>query len=365
MSGGSGGGSGGCSEGSAGCGGSAGGSGESASGGGAAGGAAVAELYDWLSRYVQLANRLAYGDRFAGFTMHKALAGPPAAPLADVAGAAGAAGAPAANSEPASASCAAGAPGVAGAPWAAGGVHTVNDRLLAAADLPPRPRVLDAGCGFGGTVFRWHERLGGEYDGLTVSRVQLRVARREARRRGWGASCRFHLQSFDQPLPGEFDGIVAIETLVHAPDPAATVAHLAAALRPGGRLLLVEDVPLAALGAEAAPDLALLREHWGCPRLPALDEYRRSFAAAGLALLHEEDLTAGVRTRPPAELDRLERRYLRLRRALPWGPARAVLAAYLGGIAIERLYATGRLAYRLMVAGRSRAAPPAGSVHRR
>ena len=25
-------------------------------------------------------------------------------------------------------------------------------------------RVLDAGCGFGGTVFRWQERVGGTYD---------------------------------------------------------------------------------------------------------------------------------------------------------------------------------------------------------
>jgi cyclopropane fatty-acyl-phospholipid synthase-like methyltransferase len=289
----------------------------------AAGAGEVAELYDWLSRYVQIANRLAYGDRFAGFTMHKSLAA-----------------------------------GEGGGTLA--GVHAVHDRLLAVSGLPPEPRVLDAGCGFGGTVFRWCGRIGGRYDGLTISRVQLGVARREARRRGWEARCRFHLQSFDQPLPERYDGIVAIETLVHSPRLAATLAHLAAALRPGGRLLVVEDVPATPLGEEAARDLALLREHWGCPRLPAADEYRRGFAAAGLTLLREEDLTSGVRWRAPELLDRLERRYARLRAILPWGPARAVLAAYLGGIAVERLYAAGRLGYRLFVAGRL-PAPEAGA----
>jgi SAM-dependent methyltransferase len=335
---------------------------------------AVAELYDWLSRYVQIANRLAHGDRFASFTMHKALAPiAPAAPPTRLAPLGTAArDAPDETLTPAGAHGPA-APEPSGRPPAprppvtavetavktavsAGGVHAVHDRLLEISGLPPQPRVLDAGCGFGGTVFRWCERIGGQYDGLTISRVQARVARREARRRGWETRCRFFLQSYDEPLPGLYDGIVAIETLVHAPRPAATVAHLAAALRPGGRLLVVEDVPLAALGADAAHDLALLREHWGCPCLPALDDYRRSFAAAGLALLHEEDLTGGVRTRPPLQLDRLERRYTRLRSALPWAPARAVLAAYLGGIAVERLYATGRLAYRLMVAVRPAAA---------
>ncbi len=30
----------------------------------------IPSFYDWLSRYVQLSNWIAYRDRFAGFTMH-------------------------------------------------------------------------------------------------------------------------------------------------------------------------------------------------------------------------------------------------------------------------------------------------------
>jgi SAM-dependent methyltransferase len=271
----------------------------------------VAHLYDWLSRYVQLANWRAYGDRYAGLTMHKPLA--------------------VADGEP---------------------IHAVNDRLLAAAHFRSEPRVLDAGCGFGGTILRWAPRIGGTYDGLTLSRVQLRVAKREARRRGLAGRCRFHLRSFDDPIDGRYDGIVAIETLVHSPHFARSFANLANALAPGGALLLVEDIP----SADVPPhDAELLAKHWSCPQLPSEVDYRDAFAREGLTLEHEEDLTSHVRMRDAAAVDRAERRYQRLWRLLPFAPVRAILAAYLGGLAIERLYATGRLRYRLFVARRSEA----------
>src|SRR5439155_6403115 len=33
----------------------------------------IPDFYDWLSRYVQFSNWMAYRDRFAAFTMHKKL----------------------------------------------------------------------------------------------------------------------------------------------------------------------------------------------------------------------------------------------------------------------------------------------------
>jgi SAM-dependent methyltransferase len=271
----------------------------------------VAALYDWLSRWVQLANWRAYGDRYARLTMHKPLAVGDGDPM-----------------------------------------HAVNDRLLAAARLPRQPRVLDAGCGFGGTILRWAAQIGGTYDGLTLSRVQLRVARREARRRGLAERCRFHLRSFDAPIDGTYDAIVAIETLVHAPDFARAVANLAGALAPGGALLIVEDIP----SGEVAPhDAELLARHWSCPRLPSEADYVAAFAHAGLTIEHEDDLTQYVRARDLATIDRLEQRDARRLRLLPIAPARAILGAYLGGYAIERLYAMGRMRYRLFVARRAKA----------
>ena len=105
----------------------------------------------------------------------------------------------------------------------------VHERLLSALGsmADTAPRVIDAGCGLGGTTFFLHARLGGQYDSVTLSPSQRARAEREARRRGVSRACRFHLRSydhdFDDLMPDGADLVVAIESLAHAPDPARTV----------------------------------------------------------------------------------------------------------------------------------------------
>jgi SAM-dependent methyltransferase len=277
----------------------------------------LVSLYDWLSRFNLLANLRLFGRARADLTLHKTLRIPE-----DLAG------------EYAK---------------AARRLYVV-DRALAAAGLPPEPRVLDAGCGFGGTVFRWRERAGGSYDGLTVSRVQWKVACREARRRGLARECRFHRRSYDEPIADTYDAVVAIESLIHSPCFERTFANLISALRPGGRLIVVEDVPRdEALGD---PDLAILRRHWAIGAVPTSSAYARALAGDGLRLLRDEDLSAGFETRPPAELRASEARYRKARALVPIAGVRFVLEAYIGGVALERLYQKGLVRYRLIVAER-------------
>jgi SAM-dependent methyltransferase len=278
----------------------------------------IPDFYDWLSRYVQFSNWVAYRDRYAAFTMHKRLRVP------------------------------AGSGSHCG-PTA--GLEYVNDHLLEVAGLPPEPHVLDAGCGFGGTVFHWQSRIGGRYDGLTLSRVQRCIAQREAERRGVADVCRFHLQSYDAALPADFDAVVAIESLIHSADLAWTIPNLAKALRPGGLLLILDDMATGALDRLRPAEAALLARHWGCAPYPREEDYRDGLARAGLILLHEEDLSGLMLPRDEEVLDRLEKTYSRLYRSIPLPPVRTVVSAFLGGTALERLHGSGEVHYRLFVAG--------------
>jgi hypothetical protein len=67
-------------------------------------------------------------------------------------------------------------------------------------------------------------------------------------------------------------------------------------------------------------------------------------------MTHEEDLTPQVQPRDHAVLDRLAKTYDRLYKAIPLTSARIVLSAYIGGLALERLYLKGNVRYRLFVA---------------
>jgi len=293
----------------------------------------IPQYYDWLSRYVQLSNWLAYRDRFAGFTMHKSLKLPgEGSGEGDHEGAGDRRGLRA-------------------------GLEYCNDRMLAIArehGLPPAPRVLDAGCGFGGTMFHWQRRVGGRHDGLTLSKVQVGVGERHARKRGIADVCRFHRRSYDAALEPDYDAIVAIESLIHAPDLRHTIANLAGGLRPGGVLLVLDDMATRDLDAAAPADAALVRANWGCPgHFPTDDDFRSAIAGAGLQLVAEEDFSPLMRVRPAHLLARQERVLARVKRAVPLTPIHTVASAFLGGVALERLHGSGDVDYRLLVARRA------------
>jgi SAM-dependent methyltransferase len=211
---------------------------------------------------------------------------------------------------------------------------------------------LDAGCGYGATAFHLLPRTGGSWHGVTLSATQVAVAERLAAERGLSDRLRFARQSYDAPLPARYDAVVAIESLAHSPDPAASLRNLAAHLRPGGVLVLVDDMPREAPPAEEAAMLAEFRRFWHCPVLPPAARWRALLAAEGLALLHERDLLPLTRPRTEAELDAA---WADLSAALPAKRAQgfgAVAEGELGGVLLERLMRRGAMRYRLMVAAR-------------
>ncbi|MGE0815104.1 MAG: cyclopropane-fatty-acyl-phospholipid synthase family protein [Vicinamibacterales bacterium] len=234
----------------------------------------------------------------------------------------------------------------------------VHERLLAAlaalaagSPLPAAPRILDAGCGLGGTTFFLARAVGGDICGITLSPVQRDRAEQEARKRG-AVGCRFVVRSYDEPLddllPDGADLIVAIESLAHAPDPAATIGRLAARLRPGGRLAVVDDMPADGLPLDD-PDLTAFRRGWLCPAVAPASALRRALSAAGAPVAADVDLTALVPRRGPRSLAwRLRLSGLGRRLGLP-APVAVLVESLHGGLALERLYQRGAVEYRLLV----------------
>jgi SAM-dependent methyltransferase len=237
-----------------------------------------------------------------------------------------------------------------------GGTDGVHDALVVALGSMPRaPRVVDAGCGLGGTIFFLHGRYGGEYDGVTLSGVQRDRAVAEARRRGVSAACRFHVADFDEGLeaiaPRGADLVVAIESLAHASTPERSIATLARTLTVGGRLAIVDDVPAARL-RDDDPDLRLFRAGWQCPVVARHADLLHALTACGLRIEHDENLTPRLVLRGTAALERLVRANRGIRRWASAGGAGLVLDALHGGLMLERLYRRGMMEYRLIVARR-------------
>lgn len=114
----------------------------------------------------------------------------------------------------------------------------------AAADTTTREQIIvDFGCGVGGTLFRLAERFpSAQLSGVTVSRRQVEVAQRLARELGYSDRCSFSLADFQTAdLSLQADAIVAVESFAHSDSADAFLESAARHLRPGGRLLIVDD----------------------------------------------------------------------------------------------------------------------------
>ncbi|MFN8059735.1 MAG: methyltransferase domain-containing protein [Vicinamibacterales bacterium] len=225
-------------------------------------------------------------------------------------------------------------------------VHDVLAEMLP--DLR-HPRILDAGCGLGGTLLDLVPRLGGRGIGLTLSDSQAAVARDAVRRAGLTDRIDVRAASYDTPPSGPFDLVVAVESLAHSPDPARSVAALAGVLAPRGVLAIVDDMPEP--GADATGDLAAFRQGWRCPVVWSEREFLDAFERLGLVARDVRDLTNDVRPRGAtaiATLDALNR----FARRLPFDGWRTVMDSHHGGLALERLYRAGLMRYRVLTAAR-------------
>lgn len=272
----------------------------------------TAGYYDDLSRWTALARAFGYGGGRRELTVHRTLADP-----------------------------------------RAGGRPTVtrlHDVLAEELPLDSIRRVLDAGCGLGGTMLDLAARSAGTFTGITLSERQAAVGRQAAARLGLEARVRTIVASYDDPPYGPFDLIVAIESLAHSENPAASIAALAARLEPAGRLVIVDDVPEPA--ARGSRDLALFQSGWRLPVLPTLEELHQTLAALSLTVIVDRDLTTDVRPRTLRRIAALEALNVALRALAPTRRIATLLDSYRGGLALERLYRRSWMRYRLLVARR-------------
>jgi len=169
------------------------------------------------------------------------------------------------------------------------------ERLAERARLRRGSRVLDVGCGLGGSA-RWlAERLGCSVVGLTISPVQAALALRLTRERGLrhvlfavADAARLALR------PGRFDAVWIIECSEHLADRAGFLAACAALLRPGRPLALCAWMATDDPGPRDVTLLAGIERAMLCPALGSQREYLAWLAAAGLRVRVCEDLSADV-----------------------------------------------------------------------
>ena len=142
-------------------------------------------------------------------------------------------------------------------------------------------RVVDAGCGIGGSAIWLASHFGAQVTGLTLSSRQAARARREIRRRGVADLVDVRVADYlDSGIAdASVDVVWAIESVCYADDKAEFLGEAFRILRPGGRLVLADGL--------------LTREPESSAERGRLGTFLEGLVLPGLA--SRDDLVAGMR----------------------------------------------------------------------
>lgn len=232
--------------------------------------------------------------------------------------------------------------------------HFVEDRLAERlpAEWPPQPdgeaanvHVVDLGCGVGGSLCYLAQRWPIRGTGITLSPVQARMA--TERIEALGLADRVQCVEGDYTaLPDTVapaDLAFAIESFVHGPSPAAFFNEAARLIRPGGHLVICDDLLRDASHPRARRAIEQFRRGWHINSLLTRDELVAEAIRAGFVLESVADLTPWLELGRPR--DRALAVLLTLCGWLPWQRSR--VAHIEGGTALQMCLTNGWIAYEL------------------
>jgi ubiquinone/menaquinone biosynthesis C-methylase UbiE len=212
-------------------------------------------------------------------------------------------------------------------------------------------KILDLGCGVGGAVFYLARKLGLEHKlyGLSISAVQVEYAKGISTQFNLQEQCSFIEADFHQ-LPeslSEIDLAYAIEAFVHAYDANQFFEQVSEKLKPGGRLILIDDFLANRNSLKSADEQAIerFRYGWVLGSLLTIEQVKHLANKHNLKCTKMLDLTAWLKVYTFKE--RLIRLYVQLMR--PFFKRSVYFKSLIGGDARQYCLQKGLVQYRILV----------------
>jgi len=121
-------------------------------------------------------------------------------------------------------------------------LRNMNAKLAAFAEIKPGEKILDAGCGVGGSSIFLAKNFGCKVEGITLSKQQVNYATQKAGDLGLNDKINFSVDNYlNTKFPDNyFDVVWAIESVCHAFDKEIFLEEAFRVLKKGGRLVVAD-----------------------------------------------------------------------------------------------------------------------------
>ncbi|MGD0959119.1 MAG: methyltransferase domain-containing protein [Methylomonas sp.] len=232
-----------------------------------------------------------------------------------------------------------------------------NQILYNTAGIKINDKVLDAGCGIGGSSIWMAKQHGNTVTGITISAKQAAYARRHAHRHGVAKLVDFQVADFcGAPFADEsFDAIWALESSCHALNKADFLREAYRLLRKGGKLVVCDGFLLQRRFSESQwQAVVACLNGWAVPNLCSRQEFTQLMEQQNFQTIDCLDITA--QTLPSSDyMYKVAKRLLPVQKISAWLGLRskAQTANFQVGLAQYRLFTEKLTEYCLFTAQKS------------
>jgi len=220
------------------------------------------------------------------------------------------------------------------------------EHLAGLAGIKPGSRLLDIGCGFGGSSLFLARTLGVSATGITISPVQVKMANEAAAQEGLDAH--FDLMDAEEPHFDEcFDVLWSVESISHYHDRGRFFRRILPYLKAGGTFVLTDWFRKPGLSDEETRRFIRPIEQSMFVELDTMRDYQEYLEGSGCQVVHREILNDHCARSWEVGLDIIKQKAL-------WGLALRLGADFVKNLkgfkALRDGFASGNFVYGLLVA---------------
>jgi tocopherol O-methyltransferase len=165
------------------------------------------------------------------------------------------------------------------------------EHLAQLANIKNGLRILDIGCGFGGTSLYLAKTYGASTTGITISPVQVQMAQQAAAKMKLDSTFLL-MDAEDMQFSQPFDLLWSVESISHYHDPRKFFTSAVKFLKPGGYFALTDwfrsENPSPAERKKFIEPI----EKGMMVELRGMNDYRDFLASSGMQIVHRQDISA-------------------------------------------------------------------------
>ncbi|CUI15685.1 SAM-dependent methyltransferase [Candidatus Protochlamydia naegleriophila] len=172
-----------------------------------------------------------------------------------------------------------------------------NEVLAQKASIHASDRILDAGCGVGGSSIFLAQTYNCEVVGITLSQKQVDAAEKNARDMGVESLVSFEVMDYCHTRfsDGYFDVVWGLESICHADDKRAFIKEAWRLLKRNGRLIVADGFANQAsyMGKDLV-DMERWLKGWGVSQLTMVSSFESYLIQEGFQNIVFDDITSHV-----------------------------------------------------------------------